>query len=197
MPLKPLVDEAQTFNLTKRARFPTGVLMEKLCRSCNRKLDISKFNKNKSRKDGLQAHCRDCTQAKFKSYYSKNQDYHKKVVGRNTRRVKALRKAVIDIKRKIGKCYLCPETETACLQFHHIQANTKVREVSNLISANVSWKRIIAEIKKCILVCSNCHIKLHKNLIQLPSPFRIIDYYSRLLPDEMLGATPTEGTTYD
>jgi len=48
--------------------------MTKLCIKCRTEKTINQFNKNKSRKDGLQAHCKDC----YKKYYRLNIDKFKK-----------------------------------------------------------------------------------------------------------------------
>lgn len=43
------------------------------------------------------------------------------------------------------------------MEFDHIDRNTKERTVSRMVSDGIAWKRILAEIKKCEPVCSNCH----------------------------------------
>lgn len=43
------------------------------------------------------------------------------------------------------------------IEFDHIDRNTKERTVSRMVSDGIAWKRILAEIKKCEPVCSNCH----------------------------------------
>ena len=39
----------------------------------------------------------------------------------------------------------------------------------------VSWSKIIIEMKKCILLCSNCHREVHENLIPIPKHFQEFD----------------------
>lgn len=55
-----------------------------------------------------------------------------------------------------GKCTLCGYDKCiAALEFHHIDKNQKERQLSN---GNChSWEEDIKEVKKCALVCSNCH----------------------------------------
>ena len=53
---------------------------------------------------------------------------------------------------------MCGEKDIACLDFHHI--NNKVRDVSSLIK-NENLNKVKLEIEKCIVLCSNCHRKLH------------------------------------
>ena len=56
-----------------------------------------------------------------------------------------------------GKCQLCGYDKCInALDFHHIDKSTKEHKPARIIS-NGSWNRIIEELNKCILVCSNCH----------------------------------------
>lgn len=56
-----------------------------------------------------------------------------------------------------GKCLLCPYDNPIALEFHH----TNPREKDFEISSSTSWSRIVEELKKCVLVCSNCHKEIH------------------------------------
>ena len=55
-----------------------------------------------------------------------------------------------------GKCALCGYDRCiAALEFHHIDKSQKEWGLS---SGNChSWEEDVEEVKKCILVCSNCH----------------------------------------
>jgi hypothetical protein len=66
--------------------------------------------------------------------------------------------------KKTLRCSLCPETHPACLDFHHLDAATKVGRVSNYASFNFSIDRIKAEIAKCVVLCANCHRKHHSGI---------------------------------
>lgn len=58
-----------------------------------------------------------------------------------------------------GKCKYCGEDDFFKLVFHHIDPNQKEFEISRIIDNG--WYRIEKEIKKCELVCYNCHQELH------------------------------------
>lgn len=62
---------------------------------------------------------------------------------------------------KQGGCSICGEKHIACLQFHHKDPSTKLFSVANAVSQKVPKDRIFNEINKCILLCANCHAKLH------------------------------------
>ena len=61
-----------------------------------------------------------------------------------------------------GKCVLCGYNRCMrALHFHHLNPHEKDFE----ISTKSSWYDIQHEIKKCVLLCSNCHAEVHDGLI--------------------------------
>lgn len=63
-----------------------------------------------------------------------------------------------------GKCCICGYNKNpTALEFHHTDSN-KENHVSRIARLHFSEKRkleLLVEIKKCILVCSNCHREIH------------------------------------
>src|SRR5690349_3122146 len=57
-------------------------------------------------------------------------------------------------------CMLCGEKHPACLQFHHRNKVEKSFNIGDMARRPTSKKRIINEIKKCDVLCVNCHAKL-------------------------------------
>lgn len=78
-----------------------------------------------------------------------------RVQGERRRRIAA---AVAEFKR--GKACACGEGHPACLDFHHT-GDDKDETVANAVRRGWSIERTMAEVAKCMLVCSNCHRKLH------------------------------------
>lgn len=54
-------------------------------------------------------------------------------------------------------CVICGEKDVACLDFHHIK--DKYDQVSHMQTHSLN--KINQEINKCIVLCANCHRKLH------------------------------------
>ena len=75
------------------------------------------------------------------------------------------RKLVLDYKIKHG-CYICGESEPVCLDFHHKNPNEKRIEVALGIYRH-SIETLQKEIDKCILLCSNCHRKVHHGKLSI------------------------------
>ena len=66
-----------------------------------------------------------------------------------------------DLKSKL-KCSKCSESHISCLDFHHL--NPDIKEINISMAANQrSIEHIKEEMDKCIVLCSNCHRKLHWN----------------------------------
>jgi hypothetical protein len=60
------------------------------------------------------------------------------------------------------KCSRCSENHPACLDFHHIDPKNKLFTIGlEALSRKLSISKIEEEIKKCEILCSNCHRKLH------------------------------------
>lgn len=132
----------------------------KICNKCKSKLNESQFNKNKSRKDGLQNYCRDCEKTKHRNWYLKNRESRiKKAHNDGKLRLKWFE----EYKRNL-KCEKCGENHIACLDFHHKDKDNKESSISKMVTNNCSIKKIKKEMEKCMVLCSNCHRILHYEL---------------------------------
>jgi len=96
-----------------------------------------------------------------KVWYNAHKKYHRTRI--NIRRIE-IRKWVNEIKSEL-KCEQCPESHVATLDFHHIIPSRKEFQISRAIADGWSKDKILAEIKKCKVLCANCHRKLHWNEI--------------------------------
>ncbi len=66
----------------------------------------------------------------------------------------------------MGKeCQICGYKKTnSALEFHHI--NPENKDFNFNMACNLPLEKIINELKKCILVCANCHREIHAGLIE-------------------------------
>lgn len=60
-------------------------------------------------------------------------------------------------------CATCGENDPVCLDFHHSNKTEKEICVSQAVNRGWSKERILKEIAKCEILCSNCHRKFHSN----------------------------------
>lgn len=59
------------------------------------------------------------------------------------------------------KCVTCGESDSVCLDFHH--KRDKKDTVAHLIRES-TVDQIYEEVEKCVVVCANCHNKIHRPL---------------------------------
>lgn len=62
-------------------------------------------------------------------------------------------------KRRSDGCARCPESDPACLDFHH--TGPKTMGIAQMASRRWSLRRIQNELGKCELLCANCHRREH------------------------------------
>lgn len=61
-------------------------------------------------------------------------------------------------------CCRCPESDPDCLDMHHVDPAQKDEAVAEGVKRGWAWGRLMKEAEKCIVICANCHRKLHAKL---------------------------------
>lgn len=69
-----------------------------------------------------------------------------------------------------GKCQICSYLKCHhALNFHHLIKEGKKFAISDSICRfKKSTKELEEELKKCILICSNCHAEIHAGVAEIP-----------------------------
>jgi len=134
----------------------------KVCSKCSIEKPRTEFYKSSRMKDGLQSSCKSCndkfTKASRAAKPEKYRERRKELRGE-------YREQFLDWKRQ-QSCLLCREDEISCLDLHHLDPNTK--EVAVSIASSVwTWSTLQEEIKKCVVLCRNCHAKVHAGIVTL------------------------------
>jgi len=99
----------------------------------------------------------------WNAWYQKHKgdpDYKKKIRDFDKIRRKELIKWFVDIKSELS-CKQCGFSHPAALDFHHLNPEEKLYEVSVMPGKSISKTKILAEMAKCEVYCSNCHRILH------------------------------------
>jgi len=97
----------------------------------------------------------------IKRTYADRREYLIKAVAK---RRKEIRKMAIDFLG--GKCQFCEYDRcSAALDFHHLDEENKKFGLSQN-GMTRSWEKTKRELKKCILVCANCHREIHAGILQ-------------------------------
>lgn len=76
-------------------------------------------------------------------------------------KIRRARTKIALVKLMGGKCSKCGwDKHHSALEFHHISGDKKFGISS---ASQKSWEVVKKEVKKCILICSNCHRIEHSN----------------------------------
>jgi hypothetical protein len=97
-------------------------------------------------------------------YVCKDREHESKRIAREHK------KSIIEELKTVG-CACCGEKDTVCLDFHHYDPSEKEFNLSTALTKPVN--KLIEEASKCVVVCSNCHRKIHAGTL------KIEDYLSR------------------
>lgn len=128
-----------------------------ICNLCNIDKDENEFHFQDKEKIKKRNTCKECIKIYRKEYYDKNRkkaiEYSKKT---NIKRVLARRRFIWDYLSN-NPCIICGESDPIVLEFDHREPSEKIGSISNMISNGIGLDKVLLEINKCDVLCSNCH----------------------------------------
>jgi predicted HNH restriction endonuclease len=135
--------------------------MLKKCTECKIEKELDQFYNSKAGKYKKTSKCKVCLDIANKKWDIANKERNSKYKYDRRQNIK---KQLFDYLG--GKCKICGLIDhMSCYDFHHVNPQEKEKEVSYI--AGYSLKRAMKEVEKCILLCSNCHRKLHAGVIEV------------------------------
>lgn len=134
--------------------------MLKDCMRCQKQ--NAEHGRDKKRKDGAQAVCKECRRAEGRAGYLKNPEPYKQRAHRQRCTNRDELKKVMDNLRETG-CKICGEQETCCLDFHHLFG----KDMHVTRASGRGKTKFKEEVMKCVIVCANCHRKAHAGRINI------------------------------
>lgn len=114
------------------------------------KIKIQKREYARKNREKIKAYKQKQFQENKDYFYNKRREY-----------MVALTNWVEEMKKEKG-CRVCNTKER--LQYHHIIPETKFMEVSVMVNSMKNREDILEEIKKCEVLCINCHARHHGDL---------------------------------
>ncbi len=130
-------------------------LENKKCNCCGNTFPIAKFAfKNKALNKRI-TFCDDCRKKKSKDSYLKN---HETNLVRSKKNKRNNKEWYLNFKKSLS-CCVCGETESVCLDLHHLDESTKEFSLGSQPTSSI--KKMKEEINKCACLCANCHRKHH------------------------------------
>jgi hypothetical protein len=91
-----------------------------------------------------------------RQYYLKHKE---REIAKSLRRYTERTEWIRNIKSQLC-CTKCGENHIACLDFHHRNPKEKEMGIGKMLT-RASRKRVLEEMKKCDVLCKNCHAKYH------------------------------------
>lgn len=68
-----------------------------------------------------------------------------------------------------GKCVCCTYNRSVeALELHHLDREDKNFGFGGIRANPKSWDKIVVELRKCVLVCSNCHKEIEYCGLEVP-----------------------------
>lgn len=142
----------------------------KRCPSCGQELPLTAFYKNRSRKDGLQAYCKICSNARTKQYQLEHPEVFREISKRSWAKNREKRNAT-DRNRMHAHfnfinslktpCVKCGDDRFYVIDFHHIDPAKKIFTLSDGRKTHKSKDDVLKESEKCVCLCKNCHKEFH------------------------------------
>ena len=75
-----------------------------------------------------------------------------------------------------GRCGICGYNRCQeSMDMHHLDPTEKEFPLSSIRANPMSWKKIVVELRKCVMLCRNCHGEIHAGLVQIPDDIRRFD----------------------
>ena len=138
----------------------------KICNTCGEEKPLTEFNFRDKSKGTYRAQCKDCLhKRKNELYQTRYKERYKDRLKQNKKAHRELIRSIILNFKLQHKCCICGESEPCCLDFHHL--HDKKFEIG--YSMDVTVENLMEEIEKCIVLCANCHRKLHAGKYDHPS----------------------------
>ncbi len=79
----------------------------------------------------------------------------------NKRRLASKNREYLRSYKETHSCEMCGESRAVCLDFHHRDRSEKRFELAR--APEMAFFRVLAEVRKCMVLCANCHRVLHGN----------------------------------
>lgn len=66
-------------------------------------------------------------------------------------------------------CGICGYNKSAeALHFHHVNPDEKEFSLAGVRANPKKWEDIVKELRKCVLLCANCHSEVHHSNLSIP-----------------------------
>ena len=133
----------------------------KKCTVCGIEKDTSLYYVKNKESGKLHSQCKSCYAVKRKYFYdlhyAKYGDQYRQRARTRKARIKMLSQDKLYEYLKDRSCSSCGFSDIRALDFDHLDPHKKKFTIARGVNEGYSWDTIKKEIKKCRILCSNCH----------------------------------------
>lgn len=77
------------------------------------------------------------------------------------------------IKSMGGCCGVCNYNAcSAALELHHLDPTKKEISLGSVRASPINWDSIVRELRKCVMLCANCHREVHSKILIIPKDIK-------------------------
>lgn len=135
----------------------------KICTYCKEEKSFDQFRFRNKAKNQYVSWCKLCFSNYEKEKWKTSEYRRQNNKNHNLERRKHKKQMVKDHLKNCA-CVVCGNKDFRVLEFDHINRKNKKYNISDMAGAGLGWKTILNEIKKCQVLCANCHrIKTYEN----------------------------------
>ena len=160
--------------------------MVKVCSRCKVEKPLKRFRFRADYPNRLHSWCIDCGNKHARETHRWLGEDRKSQMKENMRKRHLIRIFKMHEYLSAKKCQDCEMSDFRVLDFDHREGEKKISNVSKMILILKPWAKILEEIKKCDIVCGNCHKE---------RSYRRFGYYKalRLIGDDFDNYRPNKG----
>jgi len=130
----------------------------RVCTKCGKEKDIEEFPLRNRFTQRRQSHCKDCSLEMGRDWYQRNKEYQiANARKHSTEYREAIREYLYNYLLS-HPCEECGESDPVVLEFHHV--GEKDMAIAEMVTRITSIDRLEEELRKCRVLCSNCHRRL-------------------------------------
>jgi hypothetical protein len=127
----------------------------KKCSTCKEEKPLRAFHSSP------RASCKECINKRSTAWRNNNLE--------KARGYFTIERAKISEWKAIRGCSACEENDPVCLDMHHLDPTTKEGDPSR----RGRFENFLKEAEKCVVLCRNCHAKVHAGKIKLTNDCEI------------------------
>jgi hypothetical protein len=130
----------------------------KICNKCKQQKPSSEFYRHDTNRDRLSGQCKKCLYDVRQVNYQNNKE---EIIASKLKHQKERREAnQIFVRTYLQghSCADCEEPDWIVLEFDHVRGKKRCN-ISKMIFMGYALKTLVEEVKKCDVVCRNCHVR--------------------------------------